>query len=176
MTKEILLLSLYLILLAYLVASRRMQLVRYAALAFGLGLVWTTLVSDEYGYNTATVNIMNINLYALLGWSLGLLLGYMLYSFAQRFVQCTTWWQKLLLFNVIYLPLLIVAEAIAYHNLNIINVATADYPGLPLCDCLHAPLWMQIAYFAMGSIYFMLTRLIRKPRPGRTLSNIQTVA
>lgn len=164
MSKEFLLLAPYLLLLAYLLISRRAKLLRYAVLAFCLALIWTVAASSLYNYNTTTVSLFGINLYALLGWSLGLLIGYILYSFAQRFVRCTTWWQKLLLFNALYLPLLIVVETIAYHYFNVVNVATTNYAGLPLCDCIHAPLWMQIAYFAIGSIFFMLTRLIKTLR------------
>jgi hypothetical protein len=34
--------------------------------------------------------------------------------------------------------------------------ATFGYPGLPLCDCIHAPRWVQVTYLSMGPIYFGL--------------------
>lgn len=156
MTKELILLGIYILLLVYLLVMRRTQLLKVAALALAFGLIWTLLVRDEYSYNVATITIMDVNLYALLGWSLGLLIGYILYMGAQRTLQLKKWWHKLLLFNGIYLPLLIVVETISYHTLNVVNVATASYIGLPLCDCLHAPIWMQTAYLSMGSIFIIL--------------------
>lgn len=164
MTKELILLSLYILLLTYLLVMRKTRLLKLALLAFGIGLVWTLLVRQEYDYNTGNITILSINLYTLLGWSLGLWIGYILYMAALRFVRASTWWQRLLLFNVSYLPLLIVVEAVAYHSFNVVNVATASFNGLPLCDCLHAPFWMKIAYLSMGSIYFLLTLTIKTKR------------
>jgi hypothetical protein len=47
---------------------------------------------------------------------------------------------------------------------NIQNVATASYPGLPICDCIHAAPWMQFAYFAMGPIYYLLIHSLKLNR------------
>lgn len=161
MTKELILLGIYLLLLAYLFAMRRKHLLRVALVASIIGMVWTLLVRDEYSYNVATITILDVNLYAFIGWSLGLLVGYLLYSGARRFVHASSWWHKLILFNVIYIPLLIVVESISYHALNVVNVATANYRGLPLCDCLHAPVWMQLAYLGMGSVFLLLVLTIK---------------
>lgn len=156
MSKEIILLSVYLGLLGTLFALRRVTLLKAAALAFIVALVWTSALRDIYSYNVDTIHLFGVNLYALLGWSLGLLVAYVIYRGAQRVVRAQRLWQKLLVFNVLYIPLLIAVETIAYHVFNVVNSGTATYAGLPLCDCLHAPSWMKFGYLAMGSVYLLL--------------------
>ena len=65
-------------------------------------------------------------------------------------------------FSFIYFFLLVTAEYLAYHHLNIQNISTSQYQGLPFCDCLHAPRWMQFSYFAMGPVFFILSTLVVK--------------
>jgi hypothetical protein len=42
------------------------------------------------------------------------------------------------------------------------NLATSGHPGFPFIDALHASVWMQIAYFMMGTVYFILTGLAER--------------
>ena len=53
-------------------------------------------------------------------------------------------------------------ETISYHILEIRNLATANYKGLPICNCVHAPLWMQISYFIIGPLYFLVLNILNK--------------
>lgn len=156
MPKEIILLSIYLGLLGYLLVARRIKLLKVAVLAFVIALLWTAALRDIYSYNVNTIHLFGVNLYALLGWSLGLLVAYILYRAALRLVPVRRTWQKLTVFNVLYVPLLIAVEAIAYHVFNVVNSGTAMYAGLPLCDCLHAPSWMKLGYLIMGSVYLLI--------------------
>lgn len=164
MTKELILLGLYLAILVFLLLARKIQLVLPAIVAFGVAFIWTFVVGDVYGYNTQTVTFFGVNAYALLGWSVGLLVGYILYLGFQRAIRVQKGWQKFTLFNLIYIPLLLVVETTAYHVFNVVNVATSQYAGLPLCDCLHAPLWMQTSYILMGSVYFLVIQSLLRLR------------
>jgi hypothetical protein len=104
-------------------------------------------------------------------WGLGLFFSYLVYliiihGFKIRFLA-----PRFLIYIFVYWLLLLIAETFGYFVLNVHNVATSQYPGLPICHCLHAPLWMQISYFALGPIYFWLVhfwfnfkiRLIGRP-------------
>lgn len=165
MSKEVIIITLYLSLVACLIALRHRKFLATALVAFLLSLVWTGALGDTYNYTVNTMNIAGLNLYALFAWSLGLLVGYMLYTALHRRFPLKKLWQKLALFNVIYIPLLIAAETIAYHVFGVINASTAMYGGLPLCDCLHAPLWIQFAYLAMGSVFLLLTFVAERYNP-----------
>lgn len=156
MSKELLLLSLYVAIITYLVVTRKRQYLLPAIAALCLGSVWSYALGDTYNYNTATLSLFGANLYALVAWSVGLLAGYMLYVRALHGVKWRENWQKLLLFNLIYIPLLIALETVAYHVFDVVNVGTSMYAGLPVCDCIHAPAWMQLSYILMGTVYITL--------------------
>jgi hypothetical protein len=44
------------------------------------------------------------------------------------------------------------------------------YQGLLVCDCLHGPFGMKIAYFSMGAFYFFLLVFFEKIFPSRKLA------
>lgn len=163
MSKEIVIIAVYLAILAYFLMSRKTHMLLPAAVAFGIGLIWTAVAGDIYDYSTYTTTILGVNLYALIAWSSGLLIVYYVFSLISKTrLRVAKGWRESALFNVLYIPLLIAVETIAYHGFNVVNVGTSSYPGLPLCDCLHAPVWMQIVYLMMGTIYFLVLRLCLK--------------
>lgn len=174
--KEFVLLSAYIILLAIITAKRRVDLLRVALVIFVLSFAWVLALGNIYSYNTSTVVIAGVNLFALAGWSLGLLVGYLIFLGLNRRFKLQTWWQKLILFNLFYIPLLIAAEFIAYHWFGVVNSGTAMYQGLPICNCLHAPAWMKLGYFSMGSISFVLVLLYQKVSQGQDQSTLQNPA
>ena len=65
---------------------------------------------------------------------------------------------------MIFWALLILAEVLGYHVFEIRNAATGMYPGLPICDCIHAPPWMQAVYFALGPLYYGLLKMFKLER------------
>lgn len=162
MSKEIILLVPYLTLLGIIVARRDRGLLRAAFVAVVVSFVWTFALRDVYSYTVETTQILGVNMYAFIGWSFGLLVTYVVYRLLQRRLRLQAGWQKLVLVNVFYIPLLLLLETVAYHAFGVVNSATATYAGLPVCDCLHAPLWMQISYFAMGSVYLSIILLIER--------------
>lgn len=175
MSKELLLLTLYIAVIAFLLLTRKTRYFIPAAIALFFGVIWTLTVGDVYSYNVATVTVLGVNTFALIGWSLGLLVGYILYTRAIRHVKQAKMWQRLLMFNIIYIPLLLLLETIAYHLLNVVNVGTSTYAGLPVCDCIHAPAWMQASYLFMGTAYFLVVQLVlRQSRSVAHLSEVQT--
>lgn len=140
----------------YLLLTKRRVLFNHLIVAFFIAFIWVFLTKDGYSYNHPTTSIAGINLYTLFSWVLGLFILYLIYSHYEHKLKEKTFARKLGLFIIFYWPTLIAVETLAYHVFNIKNLATAAYKGLPLCDCIHAPVWMQISYFSLGIIFFLL--------------------
>ncbi|MBI2545699.1 hypothetical protein HYV81_00810 [Candidatus Woesearchaeota archaeon] len=160
-----LLIAVFFLIIPYLVLTERTLLLHHLVAAFFISLLWMVVAREEYAYNTAFITIAGINLYPLFSWSVGLFTLYLLYSHYEHLLHKQTLSHKLLLFTGIYWPLLIFAETTAYHLFNIRNLATAAFPGLPLCDCIHAPLWMQITYFIIGIVFFVICYALKLENP-----------
>jgi hypothetical protein len=153
----------------FLVQQGRRFLVQqgpYFILALLVAGVWLLFSKDLYSYNRHFMVIKGVNLFPLIIWLLGLFLFYFLYIFLEdkfwdRFNPSRTFWRRFFLYTLLYWVFLLTVESFGYHVLNIHNLGTSQYPGLPICDCIHAPVWMQVSYFMMGPIYFMLCELWR---------------
>ena len=115
-----------------------------------------------YNYSTVTATLLGINLYALVAWAAGLLFGYIFFQSVLSRLRALSVWQEVLLFNLFYLPILLALETAAYHVFGVVNQATAAFPGLPVCDCIHAPGWMQVVYLLMGTIFMVSLWLCRR--------------
>lgn len=160
-------LAAYVAAVAYIAFLRRQDLFLHFAVASVLAAVWAFLGRAEYGYNQPFVVVAGINAFALFGWAAGLFACYLLFSHEERLHRLRGFWRQFGLFLAIYWPLLIAAETLSYHVFDIRNLAAAAYPGLPVCDCIHAPPWMQALYFGMGPAYFVICWALRleKGRP-----------
>ena len=154
----------YFLTILYLVVTRRTKLFLHFAVASVIAALWAYLGRAEYGYNQPFLVIGGMNAFPLFAWAAGLFATYLLFSHEEHVFRLKGFGSQLGLFLAIYWPLLILAETVAYHVFNIHNVASAAYVGLPLCDCLHAPRWMQALYFAMGPIFFTLCWSLRLER------------
>jgi hypothetical protein len=132
----------------------RSRLIRYAILSFLLSLLWNVIAADMYGYNREFVVFLGINLYPLLSWAVGLFALCLIYDLISVKYPRTN--AKIWLSIISYWIILVFFEYFFYNVLGIHNEATASYPGLPLCNCMHAPIWMQAAYFLMGVILVLM--------------------
>ena len=157
----------YLSTILYLVVTKRTNLFLHFTVASAMAAIWAFLGRSEYGYNQPFLVVDGINLFALFGWAAGLFASYLLFSHEEHVFRLKGFARQLGLFVAIYWPLLIAAETVAYHVFDIHNLAARAYPGLPLCDCLHAPRWMQALYFAMGPAFFAICWSLRLERPSR---------
>ncbi len=144
----------FFLIIPYLLLTKRKILIYHLIVAFFTSLIWMLIAKDNYGYNRSFLSILGINLYPLFSWATGLFVLYVIYSHYEHKLKEQTFIKKISLFITFYWPLLIIVETIAYHLFNIKNLATAIYKGLPLCNCMHVPLWMQISYFSIGLIFF----------------------
>lgn len=164
-SSDYVLIAAYLLLIPYLFLTKRQVLFYHLIVASLIALVWMIITKEQYAYNGDFLNIFGINSYSLFVWAIGLFLIYVIYSHYEYLLKEKSFTKKFLLFIAFYIPILISAETVAYHLLNIRNIATASFPGLPICDCLHAPRWMQVSYFAMGPIFFSICYVLKLENP-----------
>lgn len=162
---DLLLIFVYFMLYPYLFLTERKTAINHLYVSSLVALIWVLVANNQYGYNREMLSIFGLNSFPLFAWASGLFAAYLIYSHWEHKIKSANFIKKTALFAVIYWVLLILAETIGYHVLNIRNLSTAAYAGLPICDCLHAPVWMQILYFALGPIYFIICELIGLENP-----------
>jgi len=158
---DIVLIISYFILIIYLLITKRKLLLFHLAISSFLSLLWLLISYQEYNYNQDFLIILNFNIFPFFSFSLGLFALYLIYSHYEYKLKNKSYLRKLLLIILIYFPLLIIVETIAYHLFNIQNLASKIYAGLPFCNCLHAQRWMQIFYFLMGPFYFTIIYFLK---------------
>lgn len=149
---DIILISAWIFAFVYLVLQRRYRSLLHQVMATVLAITWVSFAKNYYGYQADYQKFFGLNSLPLLAWTLTLLclgelcdkfnLGSKAYNFL---VFVPAFWFFLILF-----------ETAAYHWLGLRNAFTKSYPGLPVCDCIHAPRWMQAAYFSMGPFYYFM--------------------
>ncbi len=119
-----------------------------------VSFVWIYFGKSQYAYNHIFFKIGEFAWFPFLAWSFGLFLVYSIYLFLFKKIN-TNFIDKFFIFSFLYWTLLIIVETLGYHFFNIHNLAAAGYKGLPICDCMHAPLWMKMVYFMLGPLYFI---------------------
>ncbi|HDP70682.1 MAG TPA: hypothetical protein ENN38_07760 [Actinobacteria bacterium] len=144
----------------YLILTERKSLIYSLTIASVVSLTWMLIARNEYGYNSNFLIILDINLFPLFAWALGLFALYIIYSHCEPILKEQGFMKKFLLFIAIYWLMLIAIEAIGYRFFNIHNLSAAGYQGLPIFGCIHAPRWMQVAYFSMGPVFFVTCRVL----------------
>jgi hypothetical protein len=165
--QDILVTIIFFFLILYLILTKRIKKIPYLIISFIISLIWILLAKDYYMYNKEFIMILKINIFPLFAWTSGLFTLYLLYSYLIKYLKLKKEILIFLLFIFIYFSLLILGETIGYHYLDIKNDQTAQYPGIIICDCIHAPKWMQISYFMLGIIFFLSCKLfdyIKKKR------------
>ena len=158
---DIVLIVFYFILIIYLLITARKLLLFNLIISSLLSLIWMLISKNEYSYNQDFLIIMGFNIFPFFAFSLGLFAVYLIYSHYQYLIKGNSYLKRLLLIIIIYFPLLIIVETIAYHLFNIRNLASSMYSGLPFCDCLHANRYMQISYFLMGPLFFTFCYILK---------------
>lgn len=162
---DFLMIGVYILLYPYLFLTARKTAFYHLYIASLVALVWMIIANGQYGYNREMLMIFGLNSYPLFAWAVGLFAAYIIYSHWEHKLKFAGPVKKMMLFVAFYWLLLLSVETIAYHLFNIRNLSTAIYAGLPICDCIHAPVWMQISYLALGPIYFAICELIGLENP-----------
>lgn len=155
----------FLLIIPYLLITNRISFFNHFLVAFALSLLWIFIANGKYEYSYNYAVIFGLNIFPVFAWSIGLFTLYLIYSYYEFMSDRKYSAKKFLFFTVLYWVLLLSAESIAYHIFNIQNIRNAIYPGLPICNCLHAPFWMQVAYLIMGPLYFFICSLFNLENP-----------
>lgn len=155
----------YLLIYPYLFLTARKNAFYHLYVSSLMALVWVFIANSNYEYNKVALKIFGLNAYPLFAWACGFFAVYMIYSQWEHKIKSVSFLKRFLLFTGLYLVFLIFVETFAYHVFGIMDIATVSYSGLPICDCIHAPVWMQIAYLSMGPIYFGICELIGLENP-----------
>ncbi|MBN2566742.1 hypothetical protein JXB02_01495 [Candidatus Woesearchaeota archaeon] len=159
-------LSAHLLLYPYLHFTGRKRLIRMVLIGTAFALVWVAIAGDIYQYAFTSPMIGTFNTFAFLAWSLGLAYLGVIMTHAEKRWRLP-FRMRLLLFTLPYWLLLMTLETIAYHVWGYQNLPTGSYPGLPVCDCIHAPRWMQAVYLSMGPVFYTAWSYARKNLTGR---------
>ncbi|MCK9639653.1 MAG: hypothetical protein M0R39_07045 [Prolixibacteraceae bacterium] len=147
------LLGSWLFIFFYLLQKRRIEAFLHLLLATLMASIWVHFAKDYYGYKFDYLVIFGMNSLPLMAWTLTLLgVGEVCNQlpFKRKIF-------KYLIFVPTFWALLILFETVAYHVLEIRNTMTSNFIGLPYCDCIHAPAWMQVVYFTMSPVYYGLS-------------------
>jgi len=153
--KDILIFSFYTVVYFYIISLKRESL-KYLGLSTVISILWVAMAKNYYIYTPDMVKLFGLSVYPMLAWSLGLLALRGLYDY----IKPKNALKSIIVITITYIAALIILETFAYHIAGFKNPGL--YPGLPICDCIHAPLFMQIYYLAIGPIYYMLTLLLDK--------------
>ena len=146
----------------YLKWTGRLRLFVPFGLAIVMSIIWGSIAADQYEYSLKGLQIGFFNLYPVFFWTFGLFVVKLIYSSISRRFENRGFMLKMLIFSSLFWAGLIAAESIVYHVFGVKNLATSGNAGLPLIDAIHAPPWMQICYFLMGPLYFMLIELTER--------------
>ena len=138
----------------------RKNLFKYLTLAFVISLIWQIINGQNYLYKYDLPRFFHINIYTLFIWAIGLFGIMVVYDFVEYKFKIKHLAVKIIVFLLMYWTCLIIVETVAYHVVEIRDIATSQYPGLPICNCLHAPWWMKLVYFALGPIMWISSRLL----------------
>jgi len=162
---DYLMIGIYFLIYPYLFLTARKNAFYHLYVSSIIALIWVVIANRHYQYGALSLTIFGLNAYPLFAWASGLFAVYILYSHWEHKIKSNSFIKKLGFFVVIYWVLLIFVETIAYHVFNVIDIVNLAYAGLPFCDCIHAPHWMQFAYFLMGPIYFTICELLGLENP-----------
>ncbi|MFA5993023.1 MAG: hypothetical protein WC796_04925 [Candidatus Pacearchaeota archaeon] len=162
---DYLVIAVFFLAIPYIILTQRKVVLYHFLIAALVAFVWMIIANNQYSYNQDFLKIAGINLFPLFAWAIGLFSMYIIYSYLEHLLKERGFIKKIVLFCIIFFPILIIMETFGYHTLNIHNLAASQFEGLPICNCLHAPHWMQFAYFAMGPIFFTICYLLKLENP-----------
>lgn len=150
---DIVLLTSWIIIISYAVITKRYFTVIHLILSTIIAVTWVYIARGNYGYNHTYFTIAGMNILPLLAWSLGLIGVSEIFNHFRTKRQLVNF----ILFIPVFWILLVVIETYAFHVIEIRDTMSGSSLGLPFCNCIHAPVWMRIVYFALGPAYYGLT-------------------
>jgi len=136
-------------------------ILKYLTLACIISIVWQIFGGRQYRYIYDFPIIFGMNLYTLFAWALGLWAIIICYDYIEHKLKLKSFTTRFVVFILFYWTALIIAETIAFHWIGFKDLAVINYPGLPICNCIHGPWWMKIVYACMGPIMYSTSRWMK---------------
>lgn len=129
--------------------------------AFLMATIWVFFTRAMYDYNMGFREVWGLNIFPLLAWTGGLTLGYILIERTSKKLKLSRQSPyRLVTAVLLYAVAVLIIETVGYHVFGVQNIGTSQYAGIPLCDCLHAPPWMQFGYFLLGPLHWLVLRTL----------------
>jgi len=150
---DAIMIGIYFLVIISLLLAKRMRDIYYLCISSIIALLWLLLTNNQYGYNQEFFSFFGLQSFPLFAWALGLFASY---KIAMHILGKRNKKNTLYFSFFIYWILLFMVETTAYHIFNIKNISASQYLGLPICNCIHAPHWMQLSYFLLGPIYYLI--------------------
>jgi hypothetical protein len=146
-----------------IILTKRYILFRYLVLSLVFALLWVLIIDEGYYYSSGGLEFLGINVYVFLSWIVWLFVMQLLFFYMEdAFFNRFPGWLKIITFIIIYWIFIITAETLSFHVFNFRNAGGQGYPGLPLCDCIHAARIVQAAYIIIGPAYILAAYLLGK--------------
>ena len=99
------------------------------------------------GYEVFKLSVFGVTLFPIIIWPSVLMLWYFINP---PFKKTKKWYKKWMKFSVVYCIGIILFEFIGYNIFGVKLDAGQSYPGWPVLNIFHSPVWMQVAYFLIG--------------------------
>lgn len=127
-------------------------------LSFLISLIWSVFSVDIYNYSFSFQFFGFFDVFPFLAFGIGLYGSYhIFYSLLNYFkVKKLNLRLEFLIYTFFYISILLFGEWFFYNYVGVQNLATAAYPPLAICNCLHAPPGMAGIYMLMGPLFFIL--------------------
>ncbi|MGV8151268.1 MAG: hypothetical protein ACP5NV_06085 [Candidatus Woesearchaeota archaeon] len=155
--KDILIFAAYTGIYFYIITLKKNS-IKYLGLSTVISIIWVAIAQNQYMYTSDMTTLFGLDIYPMLAWSIGLFGAKEIYDYFKPENKL----KSFITFTIIFIAALIIIETISYHIIEFKNTPQEIYPGLPICDCIHTPLFMQIYYLTIGPIYYLLTLLLDK--------------
>lgn len=162
---DLVILSSFFLIIPYIYLTDRLELYKVLISSFLLSLAWMAFSKENYFYSPEYLTLLGINLYALFSWTAGLMGIYIIYLHYEEFLKRFSKTIRFVIFSFTYIFFLLLLEFLFFNFFGVQNLAAVSYPGLAICNCLHAPLWMQISYLIIGPIYYLIMQFVRFKNP-----------
>ncbi|MCH8520200.1 MAG: hypothetical protein LAT82_05605 [Nanoarchaeota archaeon] len=163
--KDIVIITIYFLIIPYLIFTKRSQLLKPLVVTTIISLAWMGISKEMYNYGLGFIYFFGINSFALFSWSVGLFASYIIYLHFEKLFEKSSFLIKLFFFSIFYIIALLFLEWFFNNILGIRNQMTLSHPPLFICNCLHAPIWMQISYLGLGPLFFSIMRYIKFKNP-----------
>lgn len=141
-----------LFLMLYWYQTRKKDINKQLALAAAISLLWVSQ-SGLYGYRLINYTFLDINMFAFVAWTAGLVI-------VKEWYESINWKKyKFLKFSLMYMVAMIAVEYIGYNWMGI--KLETNYPGIFGIEAMHMPLFGQIYYLLIGPAYIKICEALK---------------